>query len=401
MSTAEELLATPCVSKEDVKAMLKKIPGRADLAGRDGFSLAEATLKNIEPRWEALKTEGNAALAAGDLERAIERYTAALDVATQPGPQIRALKAAAAAADEGSPLHRALADPVPVLFKVCEYLPAAPAMNVKRECGPVKMKLTTPNLPAAMSLANRAAARLKAGDAAGARADAALACKRCPEYVKAHKRLRECALALGDRAAAAELATELRDYANAIRLYPWYGPALLGAGWIDHYDHMLVYETARKADVAARIADPRAARAGLGDGATCHAVASLVPFQGGQWLMLNLTWLDAALRKQTCDCFAMAPCDNANDKLLDEPPHGTASPKALRHAPQLLEAELARLKDDFNISVLTLTAGQGLLPHASALNERLKEHVCVGVTPAASTRVSEDMGIPPGAMYLM
>ena len=83
MSTAEELLATPCVSKEDVKAMLKKIPGRADLAGRDGFSLAEATLKNIEPRWEALKTEGNAALAAGDLERAIERYTAALDVATQ------------------------------------------------------------------------------------------------------------------------------------------------------------------------------------------------------------------------------------------------------------------------------------------------------------------------------
>ena len=144
MSTAEELLATPCASKEHVKAMLKKIPGRADLAGRDGFSLAEAMLKNIEPRWEALKTEGNAALAAGDLERAIERYTAALDVATQPGPQIRALKAAAAAADEGSPLHRALADPVPVLFKVCEYLPAAPAMDAKRECGPVKMKLTTP-----------------------------------------------------------------------------------------------------------------------------------------------------------------------------------------------------------------------------------------------------------------
>ena len=124
-----------------------------------------------------------------------------------------------------------------------------------------------------------------------------------------------------------------------------------------------------------------------------------MPFQGGQWLMLNLTWLDAALRKQKCDCFALAPCDNANDKLLDEPPHGTASPKALRHAPQLLEAELARLKDDFNISVLTLTAGQGLLPHASTLNERLKEHVCMGVTPATSTRVSEDMGIPPGAMY--
>ena len=59
----------------------------------------------------------------------------------------------------------------------------------------------------------------------------------------------------------AELWRELGDYANAIRLYPWYGPALLGAGWIDHYDHMLVYETARKADVAARIADPRAARA--------------------------------------------------------------------------------------------------------------------------------------------
>ena len=68
---------------------------------------------------------------------------------------------------------------------------------------------------------------------------------------------------------------------------------------------------------------------------------------------------------------------------------------------RLAAQELARLKDDFNISVLTLTAGQGLLPHASTLNERLKEHVCVGVTPAASTRVSEDMGIPPGAMYLM
>ena len=98
-------------------------------------------------------------------------------------------------------------------------------------------------------------------------------------------------------------------------------------------------------------------------------------------------------------CLTCDECDNANDKLLDEPPHGMASPKALRHAPQLLEAELARLKDDFNISVLTLTAGQGLLPHASTLNERLKEHVCMGVTPATSTRVSEDMGIPPGAMY--
>ena len=113
----------------------------------------------FERRWTELKDKGNEALRLGDLgdERmyglALKHYGDALSLAQSPWPQVRALRAVASERGASSLSRAMLIDAVAT--KVLGYLPLSPQARVPHAVGRVKMRLTTPNLPAAACLSNR------------------------------------------------------------------------------------------------------------------------------------------------------------------------------------------------------------------------------------------------------
>jgi len=136
---------TPYVSRRDrarrekLAAAAKPPPASGPVesggAGRDGFCLCERLVQDgrlFEARWADLKDLGNDALRRGDAGDdkcyglALKHYGDALQVATSPWPQWRALKAAAAA---DSSIRTAL-EIEPVARNILSWLPVAPQARV-------------------------------------------------------------------------------------------------------------------------------------------------------------------------------------------------------------------------------------------------------------------------------
>ena len=169
-----------------------------------------------------------------------------------------------------------------------------PALGpAKLRCSPpgetaVELNVVYPNYPAAVCLSNRAAVHLKQKQYKKALRDATKACALCPEYVKGHARQVAALKGLGQVAQAAEVEEEIADYNTGLRFLPWYGAALLTAGWLDHESHTAVYTKAHSDWVISRVT------AGGNDDRSkfVHAKASLVPFQGGQWLMIGVNFME-------------------------------------------------------------------------------------------------------------
>eukprot|EP00634_Sargassococcus_sp_CCMP2135_P004606 CAMPEP_0198662928 /NCGR_PEP_ID=MMETSP1467-20131203/49710_1 /TAXON_ID=1462469 /ORGANISM="unid. sp., Strain CCMP2135" /LENGTH=387 /DNA_ID=CAMNT_0044399431 /DNA_START=40 /DNA_END=1199 /DNA_ORIENTATION=- len=344
---------------------------------QDGFSLGERLAKRVEPRWQYFKEKGNKALRGNDAKSAIGLYSKALFVATTPFSQMRTLRDIAEASPE-APMRLAL-ELDDVMVRVFQYLPLSPRRNVKLEVGPVKVTYSLPNLPAAIALSNRATAHAKLGDYARSREDAELAAQYCPEFVRAHEKLEVALRQLGESAEAERVEREIADYKRLCRMQAWTGPALLMSGWIDHFT-LQQYERERQAAVVPHLQ-------------ACHYVygaISLVPFQGGQWMFFNLRFRDDKGLPRKVDLFSFCPADNRNEDMLEELPHGKASPKALQHVPQLTNSILTQLRD-LDVKVSTLTCGQGLVDQVDLLRRHLGKDILVA--PAISTRVSEDAGL--------
>ena len=166
---------------------------KAARAFRDYSVAANPFSSTVDPRWEAVKAEANQALKDGDLDRAVAGYTNALKIA-DADEHVDELFAVLSQRPNGSVGHKldaAKADLAPIIRKF------VPGPNLSRG---------EPNQPAAICLANRAAVHLKAGRVVEAVGDARLAAIICPEYIKAHFRLRQALLAVGDRAEELEAA---------------------------------------------------------------------------------------------------------------------------------------------------------------------------------------------------
>ena len=253
---------------------------------------------------------------------------------------------------------------------------------------------------------NRAAVFLKMGKAAtqpeaakkcfaAAKRDAKRAREACPEYLKAHRRYREALVAAGDTAAAAAVAEELDDFAVVNEAMSWNGPVLLAAGWIDHYDLMCVYQAARMQWAVALIRATTTAD-GTGGRVPVSTSASLVKFQEGQWLLFCVNWVDADGKRRSVEAFSLTATDGENGALLDRPPHGEASPESLKRVAPVVASTLDRLAK-CGFTVVSLTAGQGLVDHATAIEAHLKrgspDHRAVVVIPAIATATSENHGV--------
>ena len=212
----------------------------ADDASSDRYliwSVAEKHAQRVHPRWEVLKDRANEALHAGDIERAVAGYTEALAIADGV-TGVAAMFDALSTRDETSAGSRlvGMRDAIEPIVRRC--MP-----------GPIAAR-GEPNKPAAICLANRASAHLKAGRATEAVGDARAATKFCPEYVKGHHRLMQALHAAGDTNEAAVVQVQLARFRQHSDMKPgfWLGFRLVLIGWIDHITYLKAYESPRSHD---------------------------------------------------------------------------------------------------------------------------------------------------------
>jgi tetratricopeptide (TPR) repeat protein len=250
-----------------------------------------------------------------------------------------------------------------------------------------------PNKGAAISWSNCAQALLLAGDAEGALAAAREATVEDPEYTKGHHREMKALELLGRKREAADITKKMRQYTTARSLYPSESVALLAVGWIDLKRATLVYGPIRFKQAAEHVAQS------LAQGVRkVEARASIVPFQGGQSLMLTLVY---AMRS-TIECMDFVMVDNQNADMADQPPNGHASPLALEHAPMRIGVFIHDLAE-YELQTVAVMCGQGLTQHVAYIERKLREghegmhppiDSTVIVYPASSTAASEDAGMP-------
>ena len=192
---------------------------------------------------------------------------------------------------------------------------------------------------------------------------------------------------------------ELADYEQARAAYPAEALALLTAGWVDYERAECIYGPIRFMACLEALTGPDGPLAAW---KKVEARASLVPFQGGQVLMLSLCYTVANGMDNVINCLDWIMVDESNGDLADKPPQGVASEQSLKYAPMRINMFIEELQEG-GLEVVTVMLGQGLTEHVDLVDKTLREGSPVMKVPtfqdvlvyhAASTAASEDNGIP-------
>ena len=397
------------------------------------FSVADWNAAEMEKggivEWREWKDKGNALFKAKDYAGARAMYGKARLLAL--GPYRSGAVKAWFDALQAAPAHtarRQVFDIEPLVGQVLKFLPRTFSRKSPLDGKPYG----APNNAAAVCSANISAAWLLEGEPENARKEARFARRTDPSYLKAHRRELAALQALHlkamrkerqatairelkeghvypDRRQAmrkvfAKYATaikekneELADYEQARAAYPTEALALLTAGWIGHELASFVYGPVRFLECVTWLRDGP-----LKNWRKCEARASLVPFQGGQVLMLSLCYTEADGMDNVINCLDWITVDNANGDLADKPPQGVASEQSLKYAPMRINMFIEELQEG-GLEVVTVMLGQGLTEHVDLVDKTLREGSPVMKVPtfqdvlvyhAASTAASEDNGIP-------
>jgi tetratricopeptide (TPR) repeat protein len=390
------------------------------------FSAAERLSRKVDSQWEGHKDRGNAAFQAGDWDSAIAHYSDGHFVANGSlEDSFDAVLDALSDHPQGSPQNQVSGNQQ-LACKLFGYMGRQVGI-LRFDHGGVKMEAQQPNRPASICLANRAFAKEKAGLLQESLEDALRAAVLCPEYEKAHHRVKTAHRALAESAAdpaekkrhlkeAKKKQQQLKDYKQALAILPCAETAMLVAGLIQHQEMIMVYMPERQAEIFRRILAEQSRDDYFGS--PVHVTASLVPFQGGQWLLIGVRYVSGNGTPKQIDSAEFVPVDNRNGDDLERPPNGFASAAALQHVPQLLLKFVAELTDALGGGglgggavrasegplVATIMLGQGLVQHCQAVQGHIREgepakfgHLVVH--PATSTSASEDhiaraMGLP-------
>ena len=329
-----------------------------------------------------------------------------------------------------APAHtaqRQFFDIEPLIGQVLKYLPHA----YSRKSALDGKTYAAPNNNAAVCLANLSAAWLLDGEPNKALRAAKKATKADPGYLKAHRRELNALQALHRRQAMAmrelksrpvapprqanldagakllaryakaiqEKRDELADYEQARAAYPTEALALLTAGWIDYERAACIYGPVRFMACLESLTGPDGP---LKNWKKVEARASLVPFQGGQVLMLSLCYTVVNGMDNVINCLDWIMVDESNGDLADKPPQGVASEKSLQYAPMRINMYVEELTER-GLEVVSVMLGQGLTDQVDLIDKTLREGSPIMevktfddvlVYHAASTAASEDNGVP-------
>ena len=364
------------------------------------FSAAEhLAATNADNAWELPKDRGNEALKQKDYALAAEYYREAALLAMGPleGGAFHAFISALERYPEGSP-QRSVVDNEDLLWRslLVHSITGMPLMDRTMQLPDGnEMVAKYPNKGAAIAWANRAQALLLDGKPKAALRSAKRATQANPEYLKGHHREMKALEALGKVTAAREIQQEMQEYELARMMYPTEAVALLSSGWITWERASLVYGPVRF-----RAAADAVRTAGEADeNMRIEARASIVPFEGGQLLMLTLVYgLDSEI-----ECMDFRMVDHTNGHLADQPPNGHASASALEHAPIVIGKFMGELQQ-WDLKPVAVMCGQGLVDHVDYIDEKLKAGCPRGlwepfddvlVYASSSTYAGESSGRPP------
>ena len=245
---------------------------RAALLEREGvgdfrdppFYFADEPARRVEPRWAELKDLGNVELAKGNYAGAIALYTDALLLATTRRPQFGVLSKLSFG--NGKQLNAAVSN------KILGFLPS-PEDPYQFEHAGRRRQIQPLNKPAAICLANRAAAHLKVDNPQKALADGIEATRWCPEYLKGHHRVVRSHLALKQKAAAKKVKAEIKQF-EAMFAMPDYSLAMLAVGWISQTTQQLQYQEGRYKEAVRRLEEASSS----GQDMMLELSVGLVPF---------------------------------------------------------------------------------------------------------------------------
>ena len=364
------------------------------------FSVAEhcALANPPDPRWEEAKEAGNEKLKAGDYLGAAKLYRDAALLAKGPleGGAVAALVAALEEYPEESPQRMVVENEDLFLTSICGHLSIQKTREEVELKNGSMLKAEYPNKAAAVAWANRAQALLMAGVPERALRSARRATEANPEYLKGHHRVMKALEALGQRKEAVKVKKQMEEYPLVRAMYPSESQALLHCGWIEWERAQIVYSPLRFRAAAEHVAASMTSEV-----KRVEVRASLVPFQGGQCLMLSIVY-GFHSEVQSMD-YIMVDAKNAH--ICDRPPNGIASPKALQYAPMRIGVFIGDLAAH-GLTVVAVMCGQGLTDHVTLVEERLRQGCENGMHPpyddlivyaAHSTAASEDAGIAFGS----
>lgn len=296
------------------------------------FSVEEHFAHRVDPRWELLKEQGNVLFKKGDFRNSIKFYSRALYVTHGSCKSIPALFGVLRKARAGS-AAKMLSENPGLLFLVSRYL-HAPLVETEfmiGNGGSVSVRL--PNLPAAVCYSNRSAAYMKLAallessdesknHLTKALKDAKLACKHCPGYAKGHYRIFQALKSLGNQAAANKKKEQLDVYEHYVANMPWSAIAGVAIKWLSLVEFQLVYSAVRFQEVLRRLDACRPD--------TLMSQASLVPFLGGQFLMIGINYRSVEWKKGTLSSLYFVCTDEKGSAALEKVPFGAATKESVR-----------------------------------------------------------------------
>ena len=377
---------------------------RALNARFDAFDAAEhfATEKPVNPAWEGFKDRGNEALKRGEHLHAARLYKQAAQLALGPldGGMVHAFITALESWPEDSPQRRLVETEDVLWHNIMHEIEIPETTRTMTDSSGQEHRAEQPNKAAAIAFSNRAQAFLLAGKHQKALKSAKRAVEASPAYLKGHHREMKALEALGQAEEAKEVRDEMANYQKLRASTMQEGLALVAVGWIDWMRAKMIYLPCRFKCAVQALADE------LPEGERPVEVrASLVPFQGGQALMLSL--VEGPMQQRRIDALDFYMVDTENGEIADAPPNGHASELALARTPYLIGKIIEEL-ELFGLTTKSVMCGQGLTEHVRLINEKLKEGSIAergeehGIRPmpglvvfrATSTGASEDSGVP-------
>jgi hypothetical protein len=295
------------------------------------FSVDEFYARRVDPRWEVLKEKGNVLFKRGAFEASIVIYTQALHITFGSAKSMPALFCTLKTHRRGSPGRR-IADEAFIYVHMSRFL-APPLMQRQYTMPNGEIAVVRePNQPAAVCYSNRSAAYMKlAGDDGSPQSmeylsralkDARLACRHCPNYAKGHFRVFQALQSLGRHSAANKKKSQLALYEHYVTRMPWPAIASLTMGWISLAEYQFIYSTVRFQEILRRL------KSSPPDTFMCQA--SLVPFLGGQFLVIGVTYLSPDWKKVSINALYFVCSDECGSEDLERKPLPIASKQSVQ-----------------------------------------------------------------------
>lgn len=329
------------------------------------FSVEEYFARRVDTRWEVLKEQGNVLFKKGKYADSVKLYSQALCISHGSCKSIPALYGVLRKARRGSAARQVSQNPV--LFILVSRFLQTPLVDTEYSlCHGEAVTVRLPNQPAAVCYSNRSAAYMKIASTLDsseesnnylkkALRDAKLACKHCPGYAKGHFRVFQALKSLGNQAAANTKKHQLALYEHYAANMPWAAIAGVAIQWLSLVEFQLVYSTVRFQEVLRRLDSCRPD--------TLMSQASLVPFLGGQFLMIGINYSSAEWKKGTLSSLYFVCTDEGGADALDKRPCGVASKTSI----QAVKAVLVLFFRAFaSHGVLTSTVSTVLCPYCAS-----------------------------------